>query len=424
MFSFKFKKTMKKIILLSLLCCLLGNITQAQITRGATPGEIYISSDWYFENGIIHKVIFHSVDNGETLTIQYEATDPPYGGAMGIKKVLGDATPGALYNYSSDELWVSFDYGESWLERDDSPGWEKYQSGQTDGTIFKIIGAELSKSNNYGDNFTIITNPICCPIREIGYYTGEFFGINGGPGEGFDLEYTCDYANTHTEIPIDSSVAYWAPLGAWPVISRGTEPGELYLVSWTLDLTYKIFHSIDTGYTWTEKFESEYINLLAWNAAYTAGRQPGSFYVIRGTINSAGNHILLYIDYSSDYGETFTTYFHGEPAPQASNYPENFSAHNIELKWDDPVEGVLPYAYLVRMSRLGFEAIPVPVDNKSVPDCDTVKNIPYGEEKCTFKNLIPATVYYFKIFPYTINGGGINYKTYGGGLQAIKMTKE
>ena len=110
--------------------------------------------------------------------------------------------------------------------------------------------------------------------------------------------------------------------------------------------------------------------------------------------------------------------------PQASNYPENFSAHNIELKWDDPVEGILPHAYLVRMSRFGFEAIPVPVDNKSVPDCDTVKNIPYGEEKCIFKNLIPTTVYYFKIFPYTVSGGEINYKTYGGGLQAIKMTKE
>ncbi|MBI9038936.1 MAG: hypothetical protein JEY97_12450 [Bacteroidales bacterium] len=181
---------------------------------------------------------------------------------------------------------------------------------------------------------------------------------------------------------------------------------------------------MDNGYTWTEKFESEYINLLSWGVQYTAGRQPGSFYVNRSTINPAGNHLWVYIDYCSDYGETFTTYFHGEPAPQASNYPENFSAHNIELKWDDPVEGVLPYAYLVLMSDISFEAIEIPIDNVAVPDSDNARNILYGVEKCTFTNLIPATVYYLKIFPYTSNGDLINYKTEGGGINTMKMTKE
>jgi len=31
---------------------------------------------------------------------------------------------------------------------------------------------------------------------------------------------------------------------------------------------------------------------------------------MRSRINPAGDHIWLYIDYSTDYGETFTTYFH------------------------------------------------------------------------------------------------------------------
>jgi len=110
--------------------------------------------------------------------------------------------------------------------------------------------------------------------------------------------------------------------------------------------------------------------------------------------------------------------------PQPSNYPENFSAHNIELGWTDPVNGVLPHAYLVLMSDISFEAIETPIDNVAVPDSDTAKNISYGIEKCTFTNLQAGTLYYFKIFPYTVIGDLINYKTEGGGIQAMKMTKE
>nr|NQU93760.1 T9SS type A sorting domain-containing protein [Bacteroidota bacterium] len=43
---------------------------------------------------------------------------------------------------------------------------------------------------------------------------------------------------------------------------------------------------------------------------FTAGRVPGSFYVIRSTQDPTQTHAWLYIDYSNDYGETFTTYFH------------------------------------------------------------------------------------------------------------------
>ncbi len=416
---------MKKTILLSILCCLLGNITQAQITRGAVPGEIYISTGYYIENGIIHRAVFHSTNNGETLTVQYEATEPPTGGAMAIRTVLGDATPGALYNHGSNELWVSYDYGVNWEHKQDY-GSSRFASGCINGEIYKCcadVQGTIWRSIDYGNEFIEITQDAKY-ILETGVIEGNLFGLDGYTGIGFSLHFSTNYGEEFITIPIDSSAAYWEVNGKYPEISRGTEPGELYLVSWWPGSYYKISHSIDTGYTWTEKFESEYINLFFWGVQYTAGREPGSFYVERAIYDNATQYSHIYIDYSSDYGETFTTYFHGAPSPQASNYPENFSAHNIELEWTDPVEGVLPYAYLVRTSRFGFESIPIPVDNKSVPDCDSVKNIPYGEEKCIFKNLVPATLYYFKIFPYTITGGEINYKTDGGGIQTMKMTKE
>jgi len=302
---------MKNRILFLLLTFLLAPIVQAQITRGASLGEIYIATDWYIDNtGVVHRALFRSIDNGETLTLQYETLYDPPAGEMKLSQVLGDAAPGALYNYGWNDLWVSFDYGENWEYLENCPDNAKYLSGQSDGVIFRIIGAELSQSENYGNTFTIITNPIGCPIRELGYYLGEFFGINGDAGLGFKLVHTYDYANNYTEIPIDSAVAFWAPGGYWPQISRGAEADELYLISWWLNSTYKIFQSIDTGYTWTQKFESDYIEIYYWRVTQTAGREPGSFYVMRSRINPAGDHVWLYIDYSSDYGQTFTTYFH------------------------------------------------------------------------------------------------------------------
>lgn len=203
---------------------------QAQITRGAQPAELYISTDWYMDNyGQVHYAILHSTDNGETVSLKYENIENTPPGEMRAGNVLGDATPGVLYNKGNHELWVSFDYGASWEYRE-FLGNTNYMSGQNNGTIFRRIGAELSISNNYGSSFAIITNPINCPIREPGNSLGEFYGINGDIGIGLFLDHTLDYANTFTEIPIDSAVAFWQIGGYFPQISRGTEPGELYLV--------------------------------------------------------------------------------------------------------------------------------------------------------------------------------------------------
>jgi hypothetical protein len=325
-------------------------ITQAQITRGASPGEIYISNYWYSDaNDDSHSAVLYSPNNGADLLLQFESLDYNVPGEMRIGTVLGDAAPGALYNYGWNELWVSLDYGESWEYREDHPDNTKYLSGQSDGVIFRIIGAELSQSENYGNTFTIITNPIGCPIRELGYYLGEFFGINGNIGEGLYLDHTLDYANTYTEIPIDSTVAFWQICGKYPEISRGTEPGELYLVSWWLDVNYKIFRSVDTGYTWTQQYESEYINLYYWGVQYTAGRQPGSFYVKRTRYDQTFTHAQVYIDYSSDYGKTFTTYFHNldslytsvsslnNPTPVLTASPNPFS-DRTSITFDLPAD--------------------------------------------------------------------------------------
>jgi gliding motility-associated-like protein len=327
--------------LLTLLIIQVLNL-QAQITRGATPGELYLSTDWYMDNyGHIHYGIFRSDDNGATITLQYESSTASPSSEMVVGKVLGDATPGALYNYYG-ELWVSFDYGESWELVDDIGSTPGYTSGCIEGEIYKCcanVEGTVWRSIDYGNEFVEIRDDIKFKL-EVGINEGIVFGLANYsyPEMGFYLNFSNDYSLNFTQIPIDSTIAYWVPSGQYPQISRGTESGEIYLFSWWLEPNYKIFHSVDTGYTWTEKFESDYIDLYFWRVHYTAGREPGSFYVMRSRINPPGDHIWLYIDYSNDYGETFTTYFHDLDSTITSiNYPEsnNFSLSNYPNPFDE-----------------------------------------------------------------------------------------
>jgi len=228
---------------------------------------------------------------------------------MKVGKVLGDATPGAVYNYGNSELWVSFDYGESW-EFQENFTYASYATGFSNGEIYRRSNYNLYKSDNYGNSFDLIVESLIEPLSDVGNQSGQLYGFTGSAGIGYKLYYSQDFGNNFTMILLDSLVAFWVPSGQVPKISRGVEPGELYLTSWWPDLHYKIFHSVDTGYTWTEKYESEYIDIYYWSVQFTAGREPGSFYVMRARINPTGDHVWLYIDYSNDYGETFTTYFH------------------------------------------------------------------------------------------------------------------
>ncbi len=294
-------------IILFIICTLGALSSQSQITRGAVEEEIYLSTSWYADNDGVHYAIYHSTDNGETIELKYENLETPPEDEMKIGRVLGDADAGALYNYRSNELWSSFDFGETWVSRQNSYGYGQYFTGEDSGKIFRGDTA-FSVSTDFGSSFEVLPVDAICPFTEIGFTEAEFYGIYGVAGSYYHFVHTIDYGQSCTETSIDSTVAFWAPGGHYPQISRGTQSGEIYLVSWWLNSTYKIFYSTDTGNTWTEQFESEYID--AYEISYSAGREPGSFYVMHSQLSESCDHILLYIDYSSDYGQTFTSWFH------------------------------------------------------------------------------------------------------------------
>lgn len=110
--------------------------------------------------------------------------------------------------------------------------------------------------------------------------------------------------------------------------------------------------------------------------------------------------------------------------PEPTNFPSNFSAHNILLQWTDATGASVPSGYLVRMSTDGFNAIPDPVDGIPVANSVNDKNVAPGTQQALFAGLTPSTVYYFKIFSYTGSGSTINYKTDGSVPSIQKTTTE
>jgi endonuclease I len=108
--------------------------------------------------------------------------------------------------------------------------------------------------------------------------------------------------------------------------------------------------------------------------------------------------------------------------PEPTNYPTDFSSHNIILHWTDATGGVVPSGYLVLVSAEGFDSIPIPVDGVAVPDGPAAKNVASGVQEAWFVNLAPGTTYYFKIFGYVGFGTGIDYKTDGDVPQVSKTT--
>lgn len=100
-------------------------------------------------------------------------------------------------------------------------------------------------------------------------------------------------------------------------------------------------------------------------------------------------------------------------APEPSNHVTDFSANTITLEWVDATGGILPEAYLIKLSDSGFENITAPTDGTEEANSVTCKNINYGVQKAIFGGVTPGTTYYFIMWGYTGSGATIDYKTDG-----------
>jgi endonuclease I len=167
-------------------------------------------------------------------------------------------------------------------------------------------------------------------------------------------------------------------------------------------------------------YETWFINmLLAWNAADPVSQKEidrnNDVYTIQHNRNPFIDH--------PEYAEAIWNPGAGV-LPEPTNYPENFSAHNIHLQWIDATGTTLPDGYLIRMSTVGFNAIQTPVDGTPVLNSSIDKNVLYGIQEAWFTNLTPNTIYYFTMYSYSGTGSDINYKTDGVIPQVQQTPKE
>lgn len=145
---------------------------------------------------------------------------------------------------------------------------------------------------------------------DVGVVSGELFGLKypyfTGP---LGLAYSSDFGHTFSVSLINFP---GAPIFQYCQVHRGTQAGELFFfVLKTFDTIY-IYHSFDYGQNLTLRNIIPY-SIEASDETYcTAGRAPGSVYIVRRGVCDLmfSPHTCLWIDFSRDFGVTFTRYFH------------------------------------------------------------------------------------------------------------------
>lgn len=274
------------------------------MTRGGDTAEIYLSCEWYADpNYITWNGIFHSTDNGQTISLQRKTNFLIESG-----KIFGDSTTGVLYQIpivGQDTFGVSFDYGVTFEKKYINDIYLE-TAGCMAGEVY-ISSWGLYRGTDYGNNFTWQSAFDSLQLQEVGTLPGELYWVKQNGYNPLKLAYSNDYGQTFSIIPV-----YFPQVPSmfdYCDIHRGTEPGELYFVVWLYYAEIALYHSFDYGHTVTLQ---SYM-FQTWDEIfYTAGRTPGSFYYARREVCGTPPclHSCVWIYFSRDYGVTFTTYFH------------------------------------------------------------------------------------------------------------------
>lgn len=307
--------------------------------RGPAQGELYIGTPYYstYDGGYeehTYYAISHSFDNGEHLDIKYVSEDLLTDSLhINCPWLVSDATPGVIYCRSQNyKLWISYTYGEDWNFIETTSGY--YTSGCIEGEIYKRLGVELYRSDNYGQNF-VFSDTLITGGLEVGTEPGELYGVKNlnpsyfGP---FAIYYRENY-NTDfiQQCILDSTITGHFYSGNYPKLSRGTETGEVYLITWHEPGRPFIYRSTDYGQTFELRYQFPTISAYEWSSHYTAGTQPGSFYLIKYRLVWADSYsredVLtyteMYIYYSNDYAGTFSEVYYHSLNPDSTSVDEN-----------------------------------------------------------------------------------------------------
>lgn len=308
---FKYRKLSFIFIVISYFTCQQTYSQQYQFTRGADPGELYIVSFWKNYQEFQYKGLFHSTDNGETIEVLY-SSDIINQDTMHVLGIISDVIPGTIYNhayFNNYELFISTNYGSTWdtvLQINNLSN--RYLSGIIPGEIYSI-DTIISISYDYGVSFELFCDDYY-NVYDLGKTPGTLLARSPNAITIFLLNaynYTCEFDTVNN---VDSIIGnhYVTRLVS------GAKPGEIYMLNLyalsQLEFIYDIYFSADTGHTFEHRYTSDIFNYQAYDFYQTAGREDGSYYICKLTLDYSIPAWVMIIDYSSDYAKTFTTYHH------------------------------------------------------------------------------------------------------------------
>jgi len=217
---------------------------QRTIARGAIPGELYMTTEWYgLDTGwgydTLRYALLHIAEHSKKAEIVYSCNYLDRD-KMQPEVVLTDATEGVVYIHDrilrngsiDDRLWISFDYGKNWELRDEPVYQSVYVAANVEGFIYRSggwgYGGGAYKSTDYGETF--IETDYGPGGTEPGLQNGEAFSVWGiippYTNQG-SLKYTCDFGRNYIEIQIDSLYVSYQIGGFSPDIFRGGKEGEV-----------------------------------------------------------------------------------------------------------------------------------------------------------------------------------------------------
>ncbi len=280
-----------------------------QLTMGADTSELYLCTYWYpHAMDSMYEMIMHSTDNGLSFSL---GNNRNFGWLPFPSTLYGDATSGAVYestDHSADTFSVSFDYGFMLTRKYFKNNPVQCATGSVPGEFlvqswaeYPIFSNAILRSQDYGSNFDTILILDSLNLVDV--------GVN--PGELYFRGFRTDYQNLKIVFSPDYGLTFQKHVITVPYCSdfdlrRGVSPGEFYLLVYDTGPEYHfyIYHVTNYGVNYT--LQSLFNVNCECLIAYTAGRKPGTFYVARRSTYTP----RLYIDYSTDFGVTFTTYTH------------------------------------------------------------------------------------------------------------------
>lgn len=264
-----------------------------------TPMLLYLSTDGY----LVHK------QNEQWL----------YAGGL-----TAEPGPGIIIGHNDQFFGESIDYGKLFyvlapfvndytsiigLYGGEVPG--EYIIQGDDPSVWPYPMNVIYKTSDYFAHYALIADTSNGIIHgEIGLVSGELFQmpiIN----KHACLTHSLDYGATSDTISVDTAIINENTGLLFKALSRGTVPGELFLVTQQTiaasEIKYFIYHSADYGASWqlksTKVFDSD-------RQQFTAGRSTCKFYIANLQSVSGSTYYKLQILFSSDCGETFSTYEH------------------------------------------------------------------------------------------------------------------